>query len=98
METKRRACHKKGQYGFERNCNLIQRIDPIKWLVKWGKYFSHIKRAFLIDFVSCKLILTYDFCFQKNGFENQAMSNEERIPPGYVPYEEEAGNSHHSRL
>jgi len=34
----------------------------------------------------------------KNGFENQAMSNEERIPPGYVPYEEEGGNSNHSRL
>ena len=30
---------------------------------------------------------------QKNGFENQAMSNDERIPPGYVPYHEDDANS-----
>merc|ERR1711902_431471 len=34
----------------------------------------------------------------KNGFENQAMSNDERIPPGYVPYQEDGDNSHNSRL
>ena len=49
------------------------------------------------------LLLEYHFnihtnCLQKNGFVNQAMSNDERIPPGYVPYQEDGDNSHNSRL
>jgi solute carrier family 6 amino acid transporter-like protein 5/7/9/14 len=36
---------------------------------------------------------------QKNGFENQAMTNDEQsIPQGYVPYEEEGRNPYNSRL